>query len=213
MATMVDLSGLADFTPYEGMGSGALLKQDGFFKVQLAKLTLGKSKNGNEKFDIACVVQDEDEKGATVYANVTFGGTDAKGKPNIRKLGELLMSVGTSLEAVRSMAARGNFDVETLVPLLTGKIAHVECAANEYEGRTTSRVENFVAPDRFASTVAAGAHRRPHKIAQSFTGAPAGATATGAMTLPSAATIAVTGKVTNGVNANAALDALAGLGL
>lgn len=216
MGMLIDVSGLADFTPYEGLGTSALLKQDGFYKVLLAKLVAGKSKTGNEKFTISCVVQDEDEKGQTLIADLTFGGADKNGKPMIRRLGDLLVSAGMSLDAVRALAARGQLDVDQLVPLLTGKVAHIEAEAQEYDGRMTTRVQNFVPPERYNTSVSAGAHRRPHKPVQAFTGTPAGATATAlpafgaGVAMPSAAAIATTPK--NGAT-SAALDLLGGMGL
>lgn len=181
----IDLRGLKDYTPYEGLGSSALLKMDGYYQTTISKIVLGKSSTGNPKFIVSMTVTDADEKGQTLLADVLVGGTDKNGNSNIRRLGDFLTSIGMSLDAVRNLSANGDVPGEALSQQLTAKTAHVEVQAETYNGETRSRVQNFIAPNRWSDAVAANAHRKPHKAQQSFMGTPAAVatTSTPAQTL------------------------------
>ena len=211
MAMIVDLSFLKDYSPYDGLGSSDLLKQDGFYGVTISKITVGKSKSGNEMLTIAASVVDEDERGKNVITNVLVGGTNAKGEPNGRQFGDLLVSVGVSIDKLRAIAAQGAQDVETIAKSLVGRTAYAEVEAEEYNGRSSSKIRNFILKDRYDTSVTSNTHRKPHRAATSFAGTPAGASATSAVTMPSAAAI---GAATNGAaKAGASLDMLANLGI
>lgn len=211
MAMIVDLSFLKDYSPYDGLGSSDLLKHDGLFAVTISKVTFGKSKSGNEMLTIALAVVDEDERGKNIVTNVLVGGTNAKGEPNGRQFGDLLTSVGITVEKLRELAAKGPQDVEVLAGALVGRTAHAECEAEEYQGRSSSKVRNFVLKTRYETAVAANTHRKPHKAATSFAGTPAGASATSNVTMPSAATISANGALKG--SAAASMDMLANLGI
>lgn len=179
----IDLSGLKDFTPYEGLGSSALLKQDGYYQTTINKIVLGKSSTGNPKYIVSMTVTDADEKGQTLLADVLVGGTDKNGNSNIRRLGEFLHSLGMSLDVIRNLSANGQVPGEALAQQLLGKLAHVEVQAETYNGNTSSRVQNFIAPNRYTDAVAANAHRKPQRGTQAYMGTPAAATTTPAQTL------------------------------
>lgn len=181
---MVDLSDLAGFTPYEGLGSSSLLKQDGSFKVQLTKLVPGKTDGNDGKFKLTyvAVVQDEDEKGATLIGDILCSGKDKNGNPMIRQLGEVLLSTGSTLETIRnSLSKQTNVDLNALANALKDKIGYARVEAETYEGRTTSKVKGFITEQAFKDAVAANAHRRPRRDAQPFVSQPGQQAANGVL--------------------------------
>lgn len=159
----IDLAGLKDFVPYEGLGTSSLLKQDGYYQTTINKIVLGKSSTGNPKYIVSMTVTDADEKGQTLLADVLVGGLDKNGNSNIRRLGDFLLSVGMGVEAIRALAGNGQVPGEALAQQLLGKLAHVEVEAETYNGNTTSRVRNFIPPSRYSDAVAANAHRKPRR--------------------------------------------------
>lgn len=175
---MVDLSGLANWAPTEGIGSSSLLKMDGLYSAIITKATLGKSAAGNNKFILSLAVQDADEKGATLIADVLLSGQDKNGNLNVRKFGELLHSIGMSMEQVRQFAANGQQPGEGLGNTITGKTVYCSVEAETYNGNARSRVQNFVAPQQYNDAVSANAHRKPRKADTSFVSAPATSTST-----------------------------------
>ncbi len=174
IAFNVDLSGLADWAPYEGFGSNSLMKQDGSYKATVTKVQLTKSSNGSPMFLVQQIVQDEDEKGASLLNNVMVGGNDKNGKSMIRQLGDFLQGCGTAPDVIRSLAQKGSIDGEQLASQLVGKTVHFTAEAETYEGKQTSKVKNYISKQQYDDAVAANAHRRPRAAAQSFAGAPAG---------------------------------------
>jgi len=173
----IDLSGLANYTPVESIGSSSLLKMDGFYSAIITKIMLGKTGTGNNKFIVGLAVQDADEKGATLIADVLVSGTDKNGDPNIRQLGHFLSSIGMSMEQVRAFAANGTQPGEGLAAQLQGKLCFPNVEAETYEGNTRSRVRGWVNKQRYDDAVAANAHRKPRKADTAFSG-PAASTVT-----------------------------------
>lgn len=172
---MIDLGGLSDYTPYEGLGSNDLLTHDGIFKVKLTKLVPGTSKgSGNPKFTVQQVVVDEDNKGKNLVSTVLLGGVDSKGGKLVRQLGDLLTSVGMSTEAIRALSAKGAINAAELAVSLTGKDAYVQAEAEMYEGTFASKFSNYRTAKEYNDAVAAGAHRKPHRAQQSMAGTPGG---------------------------------------
>lgn len=184
----VDLSGLASYTPVEGIGSSSLLKMDGFYSAVVTKILLGKSSSGNNKFIVGLAVQDADEKGSTLIADVLVSGTDKNGNPNIRQLGDFLSSIGMSMEQIRAFAANGQQPGEALAGQLQGKTCFPNVEAETYEGNTRSRVRGWVNKQRYDDAVSANAHRKPRKADTAFSGpaamGPAMGTSTGPVTVP-----------------------------
>lgn len=204
---MVDLSGLANWTPAEGIGTSSLLKMDGLYSAAITKVTLGKSASGNHKFVLSLSVLDADEKGASLIADVLVSGTDKNGNLNIRRFGELLASLGMSMEQVRAFATNGQQQGESVANSITGKTVYANVEAETYNGKPRSRVQGFVAAQQYTDAVAANAHRKPRKSETSFVSAPV-TTATAAVTVP---TVTVTAPQTNGSTSVAAVDPMSRL--
>jgi hypothetical protein len=198
----VDLSGLANYTPVEGIGSSSLLKLDGFYSATVTKVLMGKSSSGNNKFIVGLAVQDADEKGATLIADVLVSGQDKNGNPNIRQLGDFLNSLGMSMEQVRAFAANGTQPGDGLAQTLTGKTVYANVEAETYQNETRSRVRGYVTKQRYDDAVSANAHRKPRKADTAFSGAPAGA---------AQATNVTSGPSTVNGTSSAAVDPLAKL--
>jgi hypothetical protein len=201
----VDLSGLANYTPVEGIGSSSLLKMDGFYAATITKVLMGKSSSGNNKFIVGLAVQDADEKGATLIADVLVSGQDKNGNPNIRQLGDLLNSLGMTMEQVRGFAANGTQPGEGLAQTLTGKTVYCNVEAETYNNDTRSRVRGYITQQRYADAVSANAHRKVRKAEQAFSSAPAGA-----QTAAPALNVTTPTASVNGAS-NAAVDPLAKL--
>lgn len=201
----VDLSVLSNFTASEGIGSSALLKMDGYYALTVTKVTMGQSSSGNNKFILSCAVQDADEKGQSIVADVLASGTTQKGDPNAIKhpmgLARLFNSLGMTQEQVRAYAANGSQPGDALAQLFTGKTIYLNIEAETYNGNTRSRAQSFITKGQYDDAVAANAHRKVRKAEQSFAGAPAGAPAASVTTAPAAV---------NGT-ASAAVDPLAKL--
>lgn len=174
----VDFSEFANYTGIvDGIGSSALLKMDGFYKLLIQKATPGKAKeSGNPKFILTCLVQDEDEKGQTIVADVLAGGRDKNGNPNSHKLANLFESMGLTIQQIAAMSSNGTVDGDKVAASLTGKVVHGNVEAEAYNGNVSSRVRNFVTTTKYTDAVSANAHRKPHKGQTSFTGTPAGVT-------------------------------------
>ncbi len=184
----IDLSGLSDFTPVESMGSSSLLKLDGYYGCVVNTVKLGKSGSGNNKFVIGLTVQDTDEKGAQLIADVLVSGVDKNGGLNVRKLGEFMTSMGMSQEQIRAFAGNGTQPGEAIAQQLSGKTCYASVEAETYNGTTRSKVNNFVTKQRYDDSVAANAHRKPHRAQMAFVGAPVGGAQMGApagMQMPS----------------------------
>jgi len=203
----VDFGEAAGFVPYEGLGSSALLKQDGFYTATIQKVVPGKSKeSGNPKFIFSLVVQDEDEKGQTVIGEALAGGKDKNGNALSRQLWEVFFSMGMTQAQVQGLASNGMQDAEAVANTLTGKTVFINVEAETYKDNTSSRVRGFIAKQRYEDARAANAHRKPHKAATSFSGPPAGAAA-GGISLP-------TNGIPNGAaKASDPLSRLSGLNL
>ena len=170
----VDFGEAASYTPYDGLGASALLKQDGLYKATIQKVIPGRSKSGNPKFTLSIVVQDEDEKGQSIIGDVLAGGRDKDGNPLSRKLWDVFFSMGMTQDQVRALASNGQQDEAVVVNALTGKTVFVNIEAETWEGKTSSRIQSFTSGQKYADAIAANAHRKPRKADVAFTGAPAG---------------------------------------
>jgi len=200
----IDLTELKDFTPSEGLGSNSLIEKDGSYTGNITKVMLQKSKDGKPMFLVQQIVDDADAKGAMLLQNVLVGGRDRNGDPLARQLGSLLTSIGYSVEQIRGLAATGNIDGEAMAKQLTGKRVYFTVEAEAYEGKISSRIQNYVTKQAYDDAVAANAHRRPRRVTDaSFSGAPAGAAG-----MPAPA-----GAAATGAKAKDPMAALAGLNL
>lgn len=203
---VIDFSGLANYAPVEGIGSSSLLKMDGFYAATIERVTQGKSSSGNNKLILSLSVQDADEKGQSLIADVLVSGTDKNGNPNIRQLGDLLYSLGMSPEQVKAMASTAATPGDAFGNQLKGKTTHVNVEAETYNGNTTSRVRGYISKQRYEDSVAANAHRKPRKADTAFAGPPAGITT-------SAPTTTVSTGAVNGAAKVDPLSRIAGLNL
>lgn len=163
---LVDLTGLADFSPMELLGTSALLKLDGYYSAQISKLTPGQSSTGNNKVLISFTVTSPDEKGALLLKDVPLSGSDKNGNPNIRQFGQLLVSVGLSTEQVQGLAKTGQTTVDAFAKMLVGKTAYLNVEAETYQGNTRSNVRGFITKQQHDEAAAAGTHRRPRRAEQ-----------------------------------------------
>ena len=206
---VIDFSGLANYAPVEGIGTSSLLKMDGFYSATIERVTQGKSSTGNNKLILSLSVQDADERGQSLIADVLVSGSDKNGNPNIRQLGDLLHSLGMTPEAVKALAGTAGQPGEAFGNQLKGKVTHVNVEAETYNNNTTSRVRGYISKQRYEDAVSANAHRKPRKADTAFAGAPAGVTAP-------AASVTTNGTVvTNGSAAGKVdpLSRIAGLNL
>lgn len=197
---VVDFAELANYTPVEGIGTSGLLKLDGFYSLTIHKVTLGRSKEaGNPKFILSTTVNDTDEKGQTIVAEVLAGGKDKNGNPLARQLGDLFHSMGLTMEQVRAMANNGQQQGEAVANMLTGKTVHALIEAETYNGNTTSRVRNFVGKTKYDDAVAANAHRKPRKADTQYATMPATGTQTTTAAAPTISGLTIpTAAPTNG---------------
>lgn len=207
----VDLGALADFTPSEGLGGNSLMAKDGSYSGKILKILQKKSESGNPMWLVQQIVEDQDEKGASLLNNVLLGGKDRNGDSLARQLGQFLISCGYTTEQIRGFAKTGSVDGEALAnKLCVGKTVYFTAEAESYEGKLTSKVKNYITEQAYKDAVAANAHRKPHNAAVSFAGPPAGVTAGPTNVGGAAATGAPAGA--NGA-AKDPLAALAGLNI
>lgn len=189
---MIDITGLGEYTPYEGLGRSDLFSKDGIFMLAINKAVAGISNESRrEKITLALSVIDDPEKqddGKTVVHTLVVGGVDKNGKPMIRQLGDLLLSIGYSVEQIKNFAAKKTIDLEALCKdtLMKGdKPVRVfgQVAAEVFTGddgtiQTSSKIQNFVAKAKYDEALAVRAHRKAHRYGN---GAPAAGAAAGAV--------------------------------
>lgn len=172
----IDLGELSNYTPTEGLGGNSLMKQDGFYSGQITKILLKKSQAGHPMFLVQQIVQDADEKGASLLQNVLCGGKDKNGDPLSRQLGQFLTGMGLSQDQIREFAKNGIVDGEQVAAKFVGKIVYFSAEAESYEGKMSSKISNYVSKQQYDDAVAANAHRKPRRADVTFSGTPAGVT-------------------------------------
>ena len=187
----IDLGELQDFTPSEGLGSNSLMEKDGSYSGTITKVLLQKAKSGAPMFLVQQIVEDADAKGAMLLQNVIVGGKDRNSDPLIRQLGALFTSIGMSVEQIRALAKQGSIDGEVMAKSLIGKRAFFTVEAEAYDGKLTSRIQNYVTKQAYDDAVAANAHRRPRRVNDASFAAPTGAAKNGAASGPTGATTPV----------------------
>jgi hypothetical protein len=181
VAFNVDLSKLADYTYVEGVGTSTLLKMDGYYSVAVVKLTEGTTASGNHKFIANLTVQDADEKGASLIADILVSGTDKNGKSNIRQFGDFLSSLGFTQEQIRGLAANGQASGAALAQQLAGRTGYANVERNSYDGKTYSRVNGWITQQKYEDAVAANAHRKLPRAEATFSAPSVGMPAMPAM--------------------------------
>lgn len=160
---LINFADLADYTPYDGAGSAVLLPFDGMVRAKVIKFKTGSSKGGNKTVKLVLAIT-EDNVAGTLYADIPVTGKDKNGEPLIRKFGDFLTSAGKSLDEIKAAAASGQqVPVDTIMEqMIEGSVqVFVEVEASTYNGKRSSKITNFVSPQRFSDAVTAGTHRRP----------------------------------------------------
>lgn len=207
----IDLGELKDYVHTEGLGSGSLLKMDGYYSGKVTKIIPKKSQAGNGMFLVQVIVEDADEKGAMLLSNVLCTGMNAKNEPNSKQLGQFLEGCGFSEAEVRGFSAKGSVDAEQLAKALIGRATWFEAEAEAYEGKLSSKVRNYITKKQYDDAVAANAHRKPIRAQASFSGPPAGVT-TGPTNVGGPLSLPTANGVQPAANPLGALSAL-GLGI
>lgn len=184
MAMPIDITALATWEPFAGIGAGELLSHDGSFSFLIKSASVKQTGDDNkETILMVLVCQDEDNKGRQVNHNCVVGGVDKKGNPMVRNLGELFHALGKTKEEIRAAAASGTLDIEKLAPSIVGKVVHGRVTAQEFNNKgkiqRNSSVDGFITRQAYEDAVKTGAHRKPHNFAasSSATVAPAGTAA------------------------------------
>lgn len=158
--------GIVDgYTPYEGDGASIDLGFEGSVSVKITKLKQGKSKtSGNDTVKVTMRVNDDDltAKGI-LYSDIPVSGTRSDGKQNAEKFFDFLLSCGWPLDQLNAMAKGKkamSFDEIFTKILNENNIGYVTVSPNTYQGRTSSRVDNFITKAKHEENVAAGTHRQ-----------------------------------------------------
>lgn len=212
---MIDVSGLADYTPYEGLGRSDLLSKDGTFMLAINKAVAGVAQESKkEKITLGLSVIDDPEKqddGKSLVHTVTVGGVDKNGKPMIRQLGDLLLSIGYTVEQIKGMAGKKSLDLEKICAEVLvkkepvrvfGQVAAEVYTADDGAVATSTKIQNFVPKAKYEEAVAVRAHRKAHRYGDGSApaaaasnagvglGAPGGASAGAAAVKPASGDLA-----------------------
>jgi hypothetical protein len=156
----LDFTGISGFTARSGGSASGLLSHNGDFLVKITTATPGISKQGNAQVTFVCIIQDEDNKGIAVKSWVPYAGNNKNGEPNAKRLWEVLDSAGTTQEQFAKLEGQ-QLDIAEVCNLLAGRDAHVNCIAEEYNGRWSSKINYWVSKQRYEDQKAVGAHRTP----------------------------------------------------
>lgn len=176
-----DLSGLADFEPFIGIGSADHLSHDGSFSCLVTKWNPDTAKSGKAMALAVLIVQDADNKGKQLLHNINGSGVDSNGKAMVRQFGELLYSVGFNKEQIRSLAARGLVDAEKLGQIVLDKTVYVYGETSVYQGKVKTEVKSFITKEAYEEAIKSGSARKPHRQATQQVSAPGGTGAPAAM--------------------------------
>jgi len=150
------------YEPYTGDGAAVLLPFDGMVRTKILKFKTGTSSTGNKTVKLVLAVAEDDVSG-TLYADIAVTGARSDGKANVEKFFDLLISAGQNLDQLRQAGQAGKEGTvnEILNGLIkSGTVVICDVKADTYEGRTSSKVNNFVSPQRFSDAQTAGTARR-----------------------------------------------------
>ena len=167
---VIDTSPLAKWVPFEGDGDAALLSRDGDYKVRVEKITPKNSKKGLGMLRVVGSIADEGDPdfGARVYGYTLIEGLDKNGEPNVRKLGDMLASLGASNEQVQGYAKK-KLTTGAIIKAVTGKVCLARVVADAYEDPETgkvsvsSSVQGWISTEEYERARAAGRTRLPYK--------------------------------------------------
>lgn len=178
--SMINLAGLGDWTPYEGLGKSDLFPADGTFSFTVEKSVPGMTKDKTrEVINLSLAINDPDAKGLHSVHTLVVGGNDKNGKPMIRQLGDLLASTGLTQDQIRSLSAQGQAPLAAIAQKLIGKVGYGRFRAETYDANDgrgpvpSSKVENFITEAAYKEAAQTGSHRRMHNFGTGATGAAA----------------------------------------
>lgn len=176
---VLDFGQGAGYEPYAGDGTAVLLPFDGVVKAKITKITSGKSSSGNDTVKIVMAVTEEG-LGGTLYADIPVSGSRKdNGEPNFHRFLDVLSSAGWSMQRINQIV--GNKEKIKLSSITQQLLAEsptvcVDTRADDYKGRVTSKVGNFVTPAQYEKMKPA---RRPRSGAMTTGGATRSAPAAG----------------------------------
>ena len=194
---------LSSYVPYEGEGWPDHLPFDGYVKARVKTFTPTKFESGNFGFKAWLVVQDEDAAGKKLVSNVIATGEDKRGQPNVRKLGDALLSAGMPQEKIVKATGSPAKDVQKY---MEGKDVYVEVSGTKYKERIYSEPDRWISSAQYEGYRAVGSHRRPQAIKDGSAEVHAPGTGNGA-TAPAAGDVLASG----GAPKSAAADPMTGL--
>lgn len=156
------------YTPYDGDGAAALLPFDGFFQVKVKRFKVTQTKGDSPKPMVRLTLKlaESDLPAHTLYGQAMTGGLDRNQEDLGRQFLDVLISSGLyTAESVQAAAAKG--ETKTIDELLNAIISQdrtlfVEVQADTYNGKTSSKVNNFVTKAVYDREVAGGTNRKPN---------------------------------------------------
>lgn len=155
---IIDFADSEGYEPYNGDGPKARLPFEGVCKVRYRKFALGKAESsGNDTLTLTCSVA-EDGLGGTLYTTIPISGTRKDGVKNVHKFFDVLTSAGWTMAQIAAFRTEGKkMDVGEIMGKLCaeGALGHVEVADDEYNGKITSKIQNFVTADQYKKRLSA----------------------------------------------------------
>lgn len=143
-------------------GPQALLPFDGLVRVRPVDMYTSQSKAGNAKF-VAVWRVDDEYQGQPIqgilYDHIAYTGTKSDGTPNALKVVHLLRSAGATMPA-------GKIEPAAIIELfMKAEQAYVNVSAEEFNGKWSSKVQEYVTQKRMNSELLAGTARTPRLAA------------------------------------------------
>lgn len=130
------------------------LKMDGYYQAKIVEAKPGKSAKGNGKFSLRLEIEDEDETGSALYAEVPATGASHDGKrTNIQSLVAVLLSTGRTTEELDRRIKSGEIlksDIIAKSLTTPGKnicfvqVKHAIQTMGKNSGKERADVSNFV---------------------------------------------------------------------
>lgn len=171
---MINFAELTGATDYAGAGPASLLPFTGDCKVKLLKIDVEDSDSGNGMFNVAQQVDDTFEGKAVsgvLYRRVLINGKDKNGEFNAkRQLSDFLRSVGWTRERIEGLAKSSTVksaqelaaEIMRSGPGGGAPTAYVQVADNDYKGKISSEVKNYITAERFSQS---GGRKSPRVLA------------------------------------------------
>lgn len=169
MSQVFNFGDLNSWTPYDGEGPAALLPFDGYVRCQVKSFKEQMSKGDTPKplIKLTLKIDEEDLPAHTLYAQAMTGGLDKNNENLGRQFAEVIVSADLfNKDTFAAAAAKG--ESKTVAELMNAIISqnrhvYVQVQADSYQGKTTSRVNNFVTKAVYEREVSGGTHRIPRE--------------------------------------------------